>query len=174
MTTSEAAQTEPRLEIVGPHSPSLIEKAKGLFIEYADSLDFSLCFQDFEEEVSGLPGVYSLPSGRLIIAYVGEEAVGCVAMREIDDETCEMKRLYVRPGHRAKGIGRDLASRIIHEARETGYARMRLDTVSSMKEAISLYRSLGFKEIAQYRPNPIAGALFMELSLKIQSKPDPV
>ncbi len=156
---------ELKFETVFPNSTDLIETARNLFMEYANSLDFSLDFQDFDREVSDLPGVYSPPSGRLLIAFQGDSPVGCVAVKKIEGETCEMKRLYVRPECRTGGIGRKLASRIILEAKQIGYARMRLDTVPAMKAAISLYRSLGFKEIAEYRLNPIEGAIFMELSL---------
>ncbi len=174
MTTGEFAHMRLKLEIVGSNIPSLVDEARGLFLEYAKSLNFSLHFQDFDKELSELPGAYSLPSGRLIVAFDGEEAVGCVALRRIDAETCEMKRLFVRPSHRARGLGRTLALRVIREARDAGYARMRLDTLSSMIEAVSLYRSLGFKEIPQYRPNPIEGALFMELPLTTQVEPGSV
>ncbi len=163
---------EPDLRAAVSGSPDLVERAKELFLEYARSLDFSLRFQDFEEELAELPGEYSPPSGCLIVALEKDEPIGCVALRRIDLETCEMKRLYVRPSCRAKGVGRKLAARIIDEAREIGYTRMRLDTVPAMKEAISLYRSIGFKDMGQYRPNPIPGALFMELSLKEKDEPD--
>lgn len=160
------------VKIVNADSPDLVAKAKVLFLEYARSLNFSLHFQHFDKELAELPGEYSPQTGRLLVALDGEEAIGCVALRKIDSTICEMKRLYVRPMCRGKGIGRQLGMEVIREAEEAGYTKMRLDTLTSMKEAVSLYRSLGFKEIKQYRPNPIHGALFMELFLKENDKPD--
>ena len=145
---------------------SQIKGARGLFKEYADSTGLDLCFQNFEQELTSLPGDYAPPSGRLIVAYAGEEAAGCVALRRVDDSVCEMKRLYVRPAFRGTGLGRTLAERIVGEAREIGYGRMRLDTLPSMRSAIALYRSLGFREIEPYRFNPVEGALYMELELQ--------
>jgi putative acetyltransferase len=144
-----------------------VQQVQELFWEYAASLGFDLDFQDFENELAGLPGEYTPPAGGLILAIEEGQTAGCVALRKISGKTCEMKRLYVRPEFRGKGIGRRLARAIIEEAGKIGYARMRLDTVPSMREATSLYRSLGFKEIGPYRYNPIKGALFMELPLDL-------
>jgi putative acetyltransferase len=148
-----------------PGEVNATNEARRLFAEYAESLDFSLCFQGFDRELEGLPGEYAPPSGRLILAILGDSQAGCAALRKINESTCEMKRLYVRPEFRKKGIGRELAEQIIKVARQIGYKRMRLDTVPAMKEAVSLYHSLGFTEIAPYGENPIPGALFMELDL---------
>ncbi len=145
---------------------SQVEEARALFEEYADATGVDLCFQNFAEELASLPGDYAPPGGRLIVAYDGEEAAGCVALRGVDGAACEMKRLYVRPRWRGTGLGRALAARIIDEARGIGYERMRLDTLPSMQAAIKLYRSLGFEEIDPYRFNPVEGTLYMELKLR--------
>jgi ribosomal protein S18 acetylase RimI-like enzyme len=139
--------------------------ARQLFEEYAASLDISLCFQGFDEELSSLPGAYAPPRGRLLLASRGKESAGCVALRPLEPEICEMKRLYVRPAYRSDGVGRLLAERVIHEAAMAGYRRMRLDTLPTMEAALALYRRLGFQEIAPYTANPVKGAVFLELQL---------
>jgi putative acetyltransferase len=138
---------------------------KRLFHEYEDTLDFNLGFQNFEKELVDLPGDYAPPSGTIVLAVIDGEAVGCVALRRINKEICEMKRLFVSPSFRGRGIGRSLAEAVIEDARGIGYKFMRLDTVPSMIEATSLYRALGFKEIEPYRYNPIEKALYMQLEL---------
>jgi putative acetyltransferase len=142
-----------------------LEDVRELFAEYAASLQFSLGFQDFDRELAELPGDYSPPPGALIVAYVDGRAAGCVALRAFDSDACEMKRLFVRPGNRGLGLGRKLAEAVVTAAQERGYRRMRLDTVPGMESAQALYDDLGFVEIAPYRPNPIAGARFLELEL---------
>jgi ribosomal protein S18 acetylase RimI-like enzyme len=147
-------------------SPAQIAQARELFLEYAQSLSFSLCFQNFEEELAGLPGDYAPPDGRLLLAMYEDQLAGCVALHKLEPGICEMKRLYLRPQFRGKRLGRALADRIIVEARQIGYQRMRLDTVEQvMKDAVAMYRKIGFREIEPYRSNPIAGALYMELQL---------
>lgn len=153
------------LRFVQAESLQQIETARALFREYAASLGFSLCFQDFDRELAELPGPYAPPSGRLLLCLVEDQAAGCVALRQIDPEVCEMKRLYVCPEFRSRHLGEKLARTAIDEARRAGYRRMRLDTLPSMERAIALYGKLGFKEIEPYRDNPIAGALFLELAL---------
>jgi putative acetyltransferase len=153
------------LKIVHMQSREQMEQVQTLFSEYASSLEFDLSFQDFENELKRFPGEYAPPSGSALLAMEGGEIAGCVALRDLGKDVCEMKRLYVRPPFRRKGVGKALAIAVIEEARRIGYRRMRLDTVPSMKEAIELYRALGFKEIMPYRHNPIQGALFMELKL---------
>lgn len=156
----------PTLEMEWASSPAAIEAVRELFSEYARSLGFSLCFQDFDKELAELPGVYAPPSGRLLLAMMDGMPAGCAALHALDPDICEMKRLYLRPPWRGSGLGRRLVETIIAEARGIGYGRMRLDTVTgTMDTAISLYRHLGFTEIAPYRSNPIAGALYLELKL---------
>ena len=154
------------LTFVQAESPAQIAQARELFLEYAQSLGFSLCFQNFDKELDGLPGHYAPPEGRLLLAEYEDQLAGCVAMRALEPGVCEMKRLYLRPQFRGKSLGRALANRIIAEARHIGYQRMRLDTVEPvMKDAVAMYRKLGFKEISPYRSNPIAGAMYMQLEL---------
>jgi putative acetyltransferase len=137
-----------------------------LFEEYAESLGFDLCFQGFDVELATLPGRYAPPSGRLLLARVDGSPVGCVALRDLDDGICEMKRLYVRPEARGTGAGTLLTDAIIAEARAAGYTRMRLDTIAPiMERAVSLYRRRGFIEIPAYAEHPIDGALYLELTL---------
>ena len=142
-----------------------IDLARELFREYQRSLNVDLCFQDFEHELATLPGEYAPPFGRLLLLYEEEDLAGCVALRKIDDETCEMKRLYVRPDFRGRQLGKGLAEAVIEESRVIGYKKMKLDTLPIMTAAITMYRSLGFKPTTPYRHNPVPGALFMELDL---------
>jgi ribosomal protein S18 acetylase RimI-like enzyme len=147
-------------------SPGQIAQTRELFLEYAQSLGFSLCFQSFDKELAELPGDYAAPEGRLLLATYAGQPAGCVALHKFDTGICEMKRLYVRPQFRGQGLGLILAERIIAEARQIGYERLRLDTVEPrMKIAVVMYRKLGFREIPPYRQNPIEGALYMELQL---------
>ena len=155
------------IQIEPAHTQEQISLARTLFQEYGASLGFSLCFQNFDKELAGLPGDYAPPHGRLLIAYVESEAAGCVALHEFEPGVCEMKRLYVRPRFRGKRVGLALANAIIEAAREIGYERMRLDTVpAEMADAAKMYQRLGFEEIAPYRMNPQPGTLYLELDLK--------
>jgi len=156
----------PGLAIVPAASPQELEHIRELFLEYAGSLNFSLCFQSFEKELADLPGDYAPPDGRLLLASLEGEPAGCVALHKIEAGVCEMKRLYVRRKFRGKKLGFALANAVIAQAQWAGYRAMRLDTVAGvMDEAIAMYRRLGFREIAPYRVNPIEGALYMELAL---------
>jgi GNAT superfamily N-acetyltransferase len=144
-----------------------IETARQLFREYSDWLQIDLCFQNFEKELAGLPGDYAAPHGRLLLAYDNSHLVGCVALRRIDQGVCEMKRLFLREEFRGRGLGRQLIQAIIQEAKQAGYEHMRLDTLPPrMNDAIALYEYYGFKQIAPYYDNPVAGAIFMELDLR--------
>lgn len=154
------------LKLKEAESPAEVYEARRLFEEYAAWLRIDLCFQNFEKELNELPGAYGRPRGRLILALCDEEVAGCVALRDLGEGICEMKRLFVRPPFQGRGLGRILAEHVICEARALGYGRMRLDTLpSKMGRAVSVYRSLGFEEIEPYYGNPVAGTLYMELKL---------
>lgn len=154
------------VRIAPASTPEGIEDARQLFFEYAQSFGFRLCFQDFDQEVRSLPGAYALPSGRLLLAHDSGVAAGCVALRKLAEDFCEMKRLYVRPAYRRNKIGKRLVEGIIAEARRLGYQRMRLETIAStMQSAIALYRTFEFEEIPAYGPRPMPEALYMERRL---------
>jgi putative acetyltransferase len=154
------------MRIFPAHTQEHIEQARTLFEEYAANLDISLCFQNFDQELKGLPGKYAPPDGRLLLATENGELAGCIAMRKLEPGVCEMKRLFVRTTYRSHGLGRVLVETIIDEARKLGYTQMRLDTLPGlMDKAIALYRSFGFVEIRPYCENPVEGAKFMELKL---------
>lgn len=143
-----------------------IEIIKELFLEYANWLDFPLCFQGFDEELAALPGRYSKPDGRLYIAYWDNKPAGCIGLRKLSDGICEMKRLYVRPEFRGKNIGKRLVERIIEDAQIEGYLFMRLDTIKEkMGNAVEIYENYGFKEIEAYYANPDPHTLYMEIDL---------
>ena len=143
-----------------------VQQARALFEEYAAWLGFSLCFQNFDKELAGLPGDYAPPDGRLLLAVANDQVAGCVGLRKIGEGTGEMKRLYVRPEFRGKGLGRTLTETIIEAARDLGYHQLRLDTLPGrMDQAIAMYRSLGFKDIERYYNNPYEEAAYMELDL---------
>lgn len=153
------------IEIRPAEFPRHLDIVRGLFSDYATALGVSLDFQDFDAELAGLPGDYSPPQGRLLLAWRAQEAIGCVALRPLEQGVCEMKRLYLKPAARQAGLGKQLAQRICAEARAAGYDRMRLDTLSTMTAALRLYQSLGFRPIPAYYYNPIPGAVYLELDL---------
>jgi len=161
--------------IVPATDPGQIRQVRTLFEEYAASLSFELCFQNFAEELDGLPGEYAPPGGGLWLAVAdGGEAAGCVALRRLEPGVGELKRLYVRPAHRGAGLGKRLVRTVLEEARGIGYRCVRLDTTPEMTGAIRLYESLGFTPIAPYRPNPVAGALYMEIGVATEAQSQPV
>ena len=165
-SASSASSAVEKFLLFQAGNPAHLPQARELFLEYAHSLGFSLCFQSFDTELATLPGHYAPPDGRLLLAECDGQLAGCVALHKLEDGICEMKRLYLRPQFRGRGLGRALVDRVIAEARQIGYSRMRLDTVEPvMKDAVGLYRKIGFREIAPYCTNPIAGALYMELLL---------
>ncbi|MGC2236610.1 MAG: GNAT family N-acetyltransferase [Pyrinomonadaceae bacterium] len=154
------------IEIIQPETPEQIEEARALFREYEAWLGLDLCFQGFEAEVANLPGKYALPDGRLFLVLAGERAAGCIALRRLEKDICEMKRLYVREEFRSLGLGRTLIEKLIGEARKIGYKKMRLDTLpDKMAKAVKLYESYGFRAIPAYYPNPYDDTLFMQLYL---------
>lgn len=154
------------MRVVPAETEGQMAVARSLIEEYAGSLEIDLDFQGFREEVARFPRGYSPPEGTVLLAYEGEEVSGVVALRRQSPSVCEMKRLYVRPKFRGRGVGRALSEELIRTATRLGYAKMRLDTLPTMDAAIGLYRALGFREIPPYRYNPVTGAHFMELDLR--------
>jgi ribosomal protein S18 acetylase RimI-like enzyme len=143
----------------------LLSQVRDIFREYQSYLGFDLCFQNFEAELSTLPGKYAPPQGRLYLAIEAEQVMGCIALRPIEQSKCEMKRFYVRAEYRGRKVGRALADKLIEEARKIGYGEMVLDTVPSQAAAQALYSCLGFRDIAPYCFNPIEGTRYMSLDL---------
>ncbi|MBU0640841.1 MAG: GNAT family N-acetyltransferase [Planctomycetes bacterium] len=154
------------MELLPAHVEPHLARVRELFLEYADWLGFDLCFQGFERELAELPGEYAPPKGRLLLATSAGTTAGCVALRRFAADICEMKRLYVRPDFRGRGIGRALSVAMIEQARQIGYTRMRLDTLAGMTEAVTLYRALGFEETEAYRYNPLEQVVYLELRLR--------
>lgn len=143
-----------------------IETARSLFLEYAASLGFSLCFQGFDREVAELPGAYAPPRGALLLAFVDGVPAGCGALRPLPGDDAELKRIYVRPAFRGTGLGRRITEALVSRAEASGYGRLLLDTVAGkMDAAIALYRSLGFVEVPPYTANPVPGALCLGRAL---------
>jgi GNAT superfamily N-acetyltransferase len=154
------------LHIFQANSDEDVRQARALFEEYAAGLGISLCFQNFDRELANLPGDYAPPDGRLLLATEDDQLAGCIAMRKLEPGICEMKRLFLRPAYRGKGLGRVLVESIIDEARRLGYTHMRLDTLPGrMDQAIALYQSIGFVEIAPYYKSLAEDAKFMQLEL---------
>ena len=152
--------------IVRAEDPHDLATARELFVEYGESLGFSLCFQGFDEELATLPGKYAPPGGVILLAKEREGAAGCVALRPAEQAgACEMKRLFVRNAYRGRRLGRALAERVIAEARALGHRRMVLDTLDTMTPALHLYRSLGFREVPPYIFNPMPNAVYLGLDL---------
>ena len=158
--------TQPRLMVIAPRDDGDLAAARALIEAYARSLDFNLCFQGFDAEMAGFPGMYAPPHGALRLGLVDGVPLGVVALKRLDDGICEMKRLYVAPAARGTGLGRQLADSIVAAGRALGYRAVRLDTIGTMAAAISLYRALGFRPIPDYNGNPLPGAQFFEFSYR--------
>lgn len=153
------------LEIRPAQFPGDRDTIEALFCEYADSLGIDLAFQRFAEELTTLPGKYTPPGGLVLLAFVGDAPAGCVALRPLNEGGCEMKRLYVRPEFRGRGIARCLVQQVLADARGAGYSQIYLDTLPSMREAIALYESFGFRDTQPYCHNPVQGARFLLMDL---------
>ena len=154
------------IRIIHAQTEDHYRSARKLFEQYVEALGVDLEFQGFSRELEMLPGEYAPPGGCLLLAESEEEIVGCVALRPLENLICEMKRLYVAPGHRKRKIGRALAEAVIEQARTCGYERMRLDTLESMTAAWTLYHSLGFRPIKPYCYNPLHNPSYFELNLR--------
>lgn len=158
------------MKILQAQTADDIETVRALFREYERFLEIDLRFQGFAEELATLPGRYAPPQGRLLLAWAGEQAAGCVALRPLENGVCEMKRLFIRSAYRGQGLGLMLAQRIIHEAITVGYTVMRLDTLDTLERAMRIYENLGFQRCAPYYANPLPGVVYWQRAL---SKPAP-
>lgn len=150
------------MEIINAISPADFATGKRLFLEYAESLEFNLCFQNFEQELADIQIQYGAPNGCLLLVKNGEEAVGCIGVRRWQGDIAELKRMYLQPKTRGLGLGKKLLEAALENARELSYRSIRLDTLPSMKAAISLYREFGFADISPYRDNPFEGTIYLE------------
>lgn len=155
--------------LLKPHSPAEWDESRRLVEEYAASIEIDLSFQSFAQELDQFADVYAPPSGAFLLAREKRIYVGCVGLRKLSDTVGEIKRLYVSPAARGLGLGEALVQGIVDEGKRLGYARLVLDTLPSMVAARSLYQTLGFKPIAPYRYNPVAGTAFLELRLDEQA-----
>lgn len=153
------------MNIVEAKSSDQIECARQLFREYQAFLGEDLCFQGFDKELANLPGKYQDPTGAILLAEHNDEFVGCVAVRPIENQICEMKRLYVKPQAQGLSAGRLLAEAIIAKAQSLKYEKMQLDTLKRLERALALYQKLGFKEISPYYANPLDQVIYLELDL---------
>ncbi len=159
------------MEIIYVKTLKEVDEVRRLFREYEAFLNVDLCFQQFEQELTNLPGKYAPPSGMLLLAMDGQKAIGCGALRNlgsIQDRTCEMKRLYVCPEARGVGVGKQIARRLIQEAVRIGYSTLVLDTLDRLEAAITLYKSLGFVLTEPYYDNPLSGVVYWKLDLRGQ------
>jgi putative acetyltransferase len=151
--------------LLKPNSAAEWREARRLVEEYASSLNLDLSFQNFAQELEHFEDEYSAPCGAFLLARQQGTYVGCVGLRKFSGAAGEIKRLYVAPRARGLGLGEMLVRHIVDEGRQLEYARLVLDTLPSMLEAQALYQRLGFKPVAPYRYNPIAGTAYLELQL---------
>jgi putative acetyltransferase len=170
MTLTSQRPAARHIELAAPQGPAQLDATREIFREYARSLNVDLCFQGFEDELAALPGEYTAPQGALLLAWVDGQLAGCGALRPLSDvdhaDACEMKRVYVRPAFRRLGLGRRLATALIDQAVQAGYAVMLLDTLDELEAARELYATLGFEEVAPYYFNPVPGAHYLRLDLR--------
>ncbi|HTR80159.1 MAG TPA: GNAT family N-acetyltransferase [Bacteroidota bacterium] len=159
------------IEVYRANSAQEIDAVGKLFAEYASSIGVSICFENLDSEIAGLPGPYAPPHGRLLIAADEQRIAGCVGLKRIDDEVCEMKRLFVRKDFRGRGVGLKLTTKVLEEASNAGYTTLRLDTLPTMTEAIALYEKLGFQRIAPFRDIPVPDTLFMHIRFRRDCQP---
>ncbi len=158
------------IELTYANNSEDLEATQKIFIEYQQFLGIDLCFQDFEKELKNLDKIYAAPQGCIILAKTPQnEVVGCVALKPIGDGVCEMKRLYVKPTHRGIQLGKRLVQELLYFARTANYQTMKLDTLTSLNEAIALYRNFGFIETTPYVFNPLTNVLYFELNLLLDS-----
>jgi putative acetyltransferase len=150
------------IEFVDASAPPLLAVARDLFREYRAAIHVDLCFQGFERELASLPGAYAPPAGRLVVAMVDGTPAGCGALRPLGPASAELKRMWVRPAFRGRGLGRSIAEALLRAADDLGYRTVRLDTLDSMKEARSLYADLGFRELPAHDDDPLPGLIYME------------
>lgn len=159
------------IRIIQAQTAAELDAVRELFDEYQRGLGVDLCFQGFAEELATLPGRYAPPGGRLLLALAGTDAAGVVALRALEGEFCEMKRLFVRPAYRSHGLGRLLAMQVIDEATALGYAVMRLDTLDTLDSAMRMYAGLGFQRRTPYYANPLPDVVYWERALQGSSTP---
>ena len=153
------------MKYITPNTTDQFNDAISLFQEYANSLNISLAFQNFDEELNIINSMYGSPTGCLLLVYDNELPIACAAYRKIGEDICELKRMYIKPDYRRKGVGQEIMNILCTRAKLNGYTLMRLDTLDTMTPAIKLYSNNGFYTIEAYYHNPNEGVVYMEKSL---------